>query len=96
MNKTSLFAFYDSVVIRDRKLLNVAIEDKTRLVVGNKVSNISGGFLRVLVIQRKLRRLEVLSMNLCHEVAPMTLFKIASKSFAVGRAGEREKNIYAE
>ena len=91
-----LFAFFDSVVIRDEKLLNVAIEEKNWLAVGNKVPHISDGLQRLLVTQRKLRRIAVLCMNLCDEVVPTTLFKIASKSFAGERAGEREKNIFAE
>ena len=96
VNKTLLFAFSDSVVIRDKKLLIVAIEDKNQLVVGNKVPHISDSLPRVRVIQRNLRRLAVLAMNLCHEGESTTLYKISSNSFALRREERRESENFAK
>ena len=90
------FAFFGSVVIRDRKLLIVAIEDKNQLVVGNKVPHTPDVFPRVRVTLKNLRRLAVLSMNLCHDIEPTTLYKIPSNSFALRREERRESEIFAK
>ena len=96
VNKTLLFAFFASVVIRDKTLLIVAIEDKNQLVVGNKVPHTLDVFPRVHVTQRNLGRLTVLSMNLCHEIERTTLYKIPSNTFALGLEGRRESKFLAK
>ena len=96
VNKTLFFAFFGSVVIRDRKLLIVAIEDKNQLVVGNKVPHISDSLPRVRVIQRNLGRPVVIAMNLCHEGEPTTIYKISSNSFVLRREERRESKFFAK